>query len=194
MLRHFGLVILALAFFSAASAHAAPAQQAPADPFKQPDLVSFGGSYMNFDKTESHRQAADFRFEYRWGLSMLPLISPWFKSWDEYVQFHPFAGVETTSLGALYGLGGWAMDWKFLHHGVFTWSEGVGLFYNGDMRPMGSVLQFRSQGELGWVFDNQMRMTAQISHISDAKITQRNPGAEIVGVYFHVPISAFCAN
>ncbi len=71
--------------------------------FKQPNLVSFGIAYSDFDKSETHRQSADFRGEYRWGMSLLPMISPWFKQFDNYVQFHPFAGVELGSLGQLYG-------------------------------------------------------------------------------------------
>ncbi len=87
------------------------AAHADSAPVKQPDLLSFGLDYMDFDKNESHKQSGDFRFEYRDGLSMLPLISNYFKSWDSAVQFHPAAVVETTTLGALYGGGGWAMDW-----------------------------------------------------------------------------------
>lgn len=156
-------------------------------PQKQPDLIDFGGAYFDFDKSEAHRQAGDFRLEYRWGLSILPKISHVFDSWDKYVQFHPFVGVETTTLGQLYGLGGWAMDGYIGRHGIFTWSEGVGFYYPGDAMRLGSFVEFRSQAELGWRFNNEMRLTGQISHISNAGLTKRNPGAEIIGVYFAVP-------
>jgi hypothetical protein len=176
-----------LAAIAAFTLFTASAQAAEA--VKQSDLVSFGGGYIDFDKSESHKQAADFRGEYRWGISLLPLVSNYFNSWDPYVQFHPFAGVETTTLGQLYGLGGWAMDGYIGRHGIFTWSEGVGFYYPGDAFRLGSFIEFRSQAELGWRFDNEMRLTAQISHISNAGLTQRNPGAEIAGIYFHVPVS-----
>jgi lipid A 3-O-deacylase len=163
--------------------------QAADAPVKQPDLLSFGGGYFDFDKTESHKQSGDFRVEYRWGLSMLPLLSSYFNSWDKNVQFHPYAGIEATTLGAAYGNGGWAMDWYICKHAIFTWSEGVGIFERGDMVRMGSVVEFRSMAEAGYRFDNDMRLTAEISHISNAGFTKRNPGAEIVGMYFHVPVS-----
>jgi lipid A 3-O-deacylase len=182
MLRSF-VAALALLLLTTLSAHATA-------PVNQPDLLSFGGGYMDFDKSEGHKQSGDFRVEYRWGLSMLPLVSSYFKSWDPYVQFHPFAGVETTTLGAVYGLGGWAMDGYIGRHGIFTWSEGVGLFDHGDMARLGSFVEFRSQAELGYRFDNEMRLTAEISHISNAGLTKRNPGAEIVGFYFHVPVTS----
>ncbi|HEU0118619.1 MAG TPA: acyloxyacyl hydrolase [Alphaproteobacteria bacterium] len=188
MSRKLGLLVLLLALVSISPAHAADTSST----FKQPDLVSFGVSYFDFDKDEPHKQSVDFRGEYRWGLSMLPLISPWFKSWDQYVQFHPYAGLEVTSLGMLYGNGGWAMDAYLGRHFVFTWSEGVGLYEGGDMTILGSVIEFRSMAELGYRFDNEMRLTGQISHISNAGLTSRNPGAEIAGLYLHMPISMIC--
>ena len=158
-----------------------------AEPIDQPALVSFGISYMNFDKTEARRQTPDFRLEYRWGLSMLPLISDYFKKWDPYIQFHPFVGGEATALAQGYAVGGWAMDWYATKHVVFTWSEGAGLYENGHAVRLGSFVEFRSQAELGWRFDNNVRLTGEISHISNAKITRFNPGAEIAGVYLHIP-------
>jgi len=179
MSRFFGLIAL-LVLLPLKFAHAeAPAQQ--------PDLVSFGLGYMDFDKTEAGKQSGDFRGEYRWGMSLLPKVLPYFNTWDPYVQFHPFAGVETTTRGALWGGGGWAMDWYIGRHGIFTWSEGVGFFEPGSMSRLGSFIEFRSQAELGWRFTNEMRLTGEISHISNAGLTQHNPGAEIVGVYLHVP-------
>lgn len=175
------LLAAALLALSFTAAHA----EAPA---KQPDLLSFSGGYFNFDKTEPRRQSADFRFEYRWGVSLLPKVSSYFNSWDKYVQFHPFLGIETNTRSAVYGLGGWAMDAYIGRNFIFTWSEGVGFFSPGDMAPLGSFVEFRSQAEFGYRFDNEMRLTAQISHISNAGITKRNPGAEIAGIYFHVPL------
>jgi hypothetical protein len=162
--------------------------QARAADFSQPDLVSFGGGYFDFDKDESHKRSADFRLEYRWGLTLLP------SSWGTAVQLHPFIGGEATSLGATYGLAGLAMDGYIGRHGILTWSEGVGFFGPGDMQSMGSYVEFRSELEAGYRFDNEMRVTASISHISNAGITQHNPGAEIAGMYFHVPVTMFCPN
>lgn len=164
---------------------AAPAQAASN---AQPNLLSFGIGYMDFDKSESHKQSADIRTEYRWGLSLLPKISTWFTGWDRYIQLHPYVAGEVTSLGALYGLGGLAFDGYIGRHIIFTWSEGVGFFYPGNMAPLGSFVEFRSQVELGWRFQNEMRLTGQLSHISNAGITRRNPGAEIAGVYLHIPV------
>ncbi|MFY9287217.1 MAG: acyloxyacyl hydrolase [Alphaproteobacteria bacterium] len=162
-------------------------------PVKQPDLISFGGGYFDFDKDEPRKKSGDMRLEYRWGLSMLPLVSSYFNSWDKYVQFHPYAGVEFTTRGLAYVNGGWAMDAYIGRNFIFTWSEGVGFLHPGNTAPLGSFIEFRSQAELGYRFDNEMRLTAQISHISNAGITKRNPGAEIIGLYWHVPTEWFCS-
>lgn len=184
-------VLLSFSAVQAAPATASAPAPAPAtnsDTFIQPDLISFGLAYDDFDKNEARRQSGDIRAEYRWGMSLLPMISSYFTKWDPYVQFHPFAGGEVGTLGQIYGLGGFAMDAYIGRHVIFTWSEGAGLYYGGDSVRLGSVLEFRSMGELGWRFDNEMRVTAELSHISNAKITKWNPGNEYAGVYLHVPV------
>ena len=156
----------------------------------QPDTFSTALGYANFDKTEKYRKSADLRFEYRWGYSLLPAPDSKFNNVNNYLQIHPFVGVETSSYGVLYGLGGFAMDVQLISHVMLTWSEGAGLFYPGYSMPMGSVFEIRSQGELGWKFDNNYRIAAYLSHTSNAKITERNPGSEVVGLYLHVPLGA----
>jgi lipid A 3-O-deacylase len=180
---------------TAPSSSAAPAPvsaspvSAPADnTIQQPDLISFGLAYVDFDKQEPHRNSGDLRLEYRWGMSLLPLISSYFTKWDPYIQFHPFVGGELGTLGQLYGLGGFAMDVYVTRHWIFTWSEGAGLYYPGDAVRLGSFLEFRSQAEVGWRFDDNMRLTFEVSHISNAKITHFNPGSEMAGIYLHVPV------
>jgi len=46
----------------------------------------------------------------------------------------------------------------------------------------------RSQLELGWKFDNDMRLSAYISHLSNVDTGDRNPGAEVLGGYLRVPV------
>lgn len=181
-MRRLLVAALFLAFCISTPVHAAPSDQ--------PDLISLEGGYMNFDKSQPKKKSADFRLEYRFGVSLLPLISSSFGGGDQALQFHPFIGYETTSRDMQYGLGGFAMDWAFSKHGIFTWSEGVGYLDSGNMANMGCTTQFRSQAELGYRFDNNMRVTAEFSHISNAKLTTVNPGAEVLGLYFHIPVSS----
>lgn len=176
--------LLALLLSVSVAANAAPATTTTSTKStlttqaNSPDLISFAVGYMDFDKTEPKTNSADFRLEYRFGYSFLH---------GEEWGFHPFLGFETTSRNLLYGLGGFSLDWDFTKHGIFTWNEGMGYLDSGDQRSLGGTFQFRSMAEVGYRFDNDMRITAAFSHISNAKLTRVNPGAEIIGMYFHVP-------
>jgi len=166
----------------------------PARAADYPDLVSLGGGVYDFDKEPNDRKSGDYRIEYRWGISLLPQISDRFNGVDSFVQIHPALGFEGNTKGATYGNGGLDLDIPFLHYGIFTWGESLGAFGQGNnVRTLGSIFQFRSQVELGFHFDNDMRVTGFISHISNACILHDDPGAEIAGVYLHVPLSLFAA-
>ncbi len=155
-----------------------------------PDLVSLSLGAYDPNKPDAKRHSVDYRVEYRWGLSLLPLLSDSFNSVEPLFQVHPTLGIEGNTRGAFYGSGGLVMDIPFSEYGIITWGESVGGFIQGkDPCNMGSVFQIRSQLELGARFENQMRVTAFISHISNAYTGDTNPGAEIAGIYVHTPLS-----
>lgn len=166
-------------------AEPAGAQQTPP---QTPDFFYVGLGAFDFDQDHPHDHAPDFRGEYRWGVSLLPLISDGFSGVDRYVQIHPTLGVEFTAFGAVYGHGGIAADVPFLRHGLLTWSESVGLFEHGQQNEVGSIVEFRSQVELGWRFNNQMRLMGYFSHISNGGLTPLNPGTEVAGAYLAFPL------
>jgi len=161
----------------------------PATANDYPDYLTFGGGISDFDKNHGGRSSIDTRIEYQNGISLLPLISQSFDSVDPYFQIHPTVGFEANMHSAAYANGGLNLDVRFLTHGIFTWGEAAGLFERGDDERLGSMLEFRSQLEVGWQFDNQLRVTGYISHISNADIVRDNAGAEIIGGYTHIPFS-----
>jgi lipid A 3-O-deacylase len=131
-------------------------------------------------------RATDFRLEYRFGTSLI--------SWTEpYVKIKPFVGVEGTSDLGIYGLGGILFDIP-LGPVVITPSFGAGLYGRGDGRDLGSVVEFRSQLEVGYRFENEMRVSVAYSHISNANLSETNPGVDIISAYFHVPVSMIIGN
>ncbi|MDR3423668.1 MAG: acyloxyacyl hydrolase [Alphaproteobacteria bacterium] len=175
--------LLALALFGVLS-------PLPAAAAATPDYLSFGLGAYDFDKGDADRKSVDYRLEYESGVSLLPLITKSFNSVEPFLQAHPTLGFEGNTHGAIYANGGINFDIPFLRHGIFTWGEAAGAFARGnDARSVGSVLEFRSQLELGWRFDNDLRMTGFISHISNAHLVDNNPGAEIAGIYLHVPLT-----
>jgi hypothetical protein len=192
------LVLLALIFlpFSGAQAGTVPAPQTTQPVSSEtsvpgePSLVSFGINYVDFDKFnsrysqggEARTRSTDFRLEYRFGYSLWSANNDWMN-----FGIHPLVGGEASTREQLYGFGGLGFDWLLWKHVVLTESEAVGFFDSGNAKPLGSFIEFRSQLECGWRFDNNMRLTGEISHISNAGLTRHNPGEEIVGAYLHIP-------
>ena len=131
-------------------------------------------------------RAVDFRLEYRFGTSLI--------SWTEpYVKIRPFVGLEATSDLGIYGLGGILFDIP-LGPVVITPSFGAGLYGRGDGRDLGSVVEFRSQLEVGYRFENEIRVSVAYSHISNADLSDTNPGVDIISAYLHVPVDMIIGN
>ena len=156
------------------------------------DRLSFGVAYWDqdfvdpeflfFDNSDigPFDEALDLRAEYRWGTSLIEATEP-------YVAFKPFAGLEVTSDRTIFALGGIAAD---IPAGplVITPSFGAGFLEEGVGKDMGSVVHGRTTLEIGYEFDNRMRLSAHYSHISNGGLTETNPGVNLIGAYLHVPL------
>jgi len=158
---------LAVAAFAAFLTFAGTAQ---AD---DPDFIAVGSGWYDWN---DDKDAVDFRIEYRSGYKMLGIVKPWL-------------GLEGTTDSALYATAGILMDVYFGRRWVFTPSFGAGYYKHGDGKDLGHDIEFRSQLELGYRFDNRSRISFAISHISNASLSDNNPGTEIATIYYHIPIS-----
>lgn len=137
-------------------------------------LVSLGvGSFDVIDNNQRDT-AVDLRFEYRFG-------NPFW-----YV-FKPLIALQATTDGAGGAFVGVVGDWLINNHWVLAPSFAAGLWGNGSGKDLGYGLEFRSQIETGYRFDNDWRLTAAFSHISNADLGSDNPGVEIGTVYLHIP-------
>ena len=148
--------------------------QIPAAQADDPDFLVVGGGWYDWNDDQD---AFDFRLEYRSDVKLFGVAKPWF-------------GIEATSEQAIYGLGGIVVDLYFGRRWVFTPNFGVGVYADGDGKDLGHAIEFRSQLELGYRFDNRSRMSLAVSHISNAGLDEKNPGTEIATVYYHIPVSA----
>jgi lipid A 3-O-deacylase len=134
---------------------------------------------VSSDKSK-HNEAADFRGEYRFGTSLLGGSESWAK-------LKPWIGVEATSDGAVYGVGGILLDVP-LGPFVLTPSFGAGLYASGGGKDLGYPIEFRTQLELGYAFDNQSRLSLAYSHISNANLGESNHGTNMISLYYHIPV------
>lgn len=158
---------------------------------ERPDLMSFGGGKFEVFDNQPYGPAGDFRLEYRFGLSLLSGADDWFRPIDPWFQIRPFIGIETTTKSQVYGFGGFIYDLLVAEHFVISPNVAVGIYSAGQGKRLGSPIEFRSSVEAGWRFDNDVRITGYLSHISNAHLTSANPGAEMAGLYLHLPTSAF---
>ncbi len=143
-----------------------------------PDLLVFGAG--GTDIVRNYKTAPEVRLEYRPAWSLIPAVEPLF-------QVKPWAGVEVSTRGAVWGGGGILIDVP-LGGFVVTPSFGIGGYEQGSGKALGSVLEFRSQFEAGYVFADASRVSAAFSHISNAGITKRNPGTEALIIQYALPI------
>ena len=119
-------------------------------------------------------QAVDFRLEYRHG--------------DDFLWLKPWAGLEATSDGSVWGGIGVLIDITFFDSIVLTGSFAPGLYEDGGGKDLGHTVEFRSQVELGYQFENRSRLSLAFSHLSNAHLSDDNPGTEVLNLYYHLPL------
>jgi hypothetical protein len=164
-----GPILALAASLGAASLGAAAPARADGD---DPSFLVFGLGYYDMNKQDD--TAVDFRLEYRHG--------------EKFWIFKPWVGVEGTSDGAFYGAAGVLVDVYFGTRVVLTPSFGAGLYANGSGKDLGHAVEFRSQIELSYRFDDRSRLGVAFSHISNASIADENPGVEVLNIYYSLPL------
>jgi hypothetical protein len=150
----------------AVSVLAAPARAA------DKDLLTLGAGY--FDVVSGEDDAFAAQLEY---LSARKL-------W----VFNPFAGLMGTTDSSIYGYGGIAYDLKLSDHWLLTPSIAVGVYAQGDGRDLGSPVEFRSAIALDYLFDNGVRAGLQFYHMSNAGLSEQNPGTEVLMATYGFPL------
>ena len=137
-----------------------------------PSFIAFhvGGYDVNDNET-----AGQLNIEYR-------------SDWDEW-YLKPFGGVMATTDAAVYGYAGFMLDIYFGRRIVFTPNVAVGLYSDGDGKDLGSVIEFRSGVELAYRFDSRTRLGVAFHHISNASISDNNPGTETLTLVLSLPLN-----
>jgi len=158
------LIALGLAV-GTATALAAPAAQA-----EDPALYKFGIGAFDVNKRDD--TAVEFRLEYQ-GEAF----------WE---QLKPIAGISGTTDGGAYVFAGLAYDFSLGENFYVTPSIAPGLYAKGSGKDLGHALEFRSQLEAGYKFNDQSRLGVAVSHRSNAGIGDKNPGEETATLYYSV--------
>lgn len=139
-----------------------------------PDLLTVKGGM--FDVVDGENTAADFGLEYRSNLWL----------W----KFKPFIGIDGTSDGSIYTYLGLRLDAYFSKRILLSVNTAPTLYVPGnDGKDLGSNGVLRSSVELAYIFDGGYQMGAYFTHMSHGKVFgSYNPGTEVAGATFSVPI------
>lgn len=138
-----------------------------------PDFLTIGAGFFDFNRQKD--QGAEFRVDYRSN----------FKLW----HIKPFLTAAAVSNGMTFIGAGILLDIYFGRRFVVTpsfaptWWRG-----KSDELDLGHGLEFRSQIEFAYRFDDRSRLGIAISHSSNASIVDQNPGTETLLVNYSYPL------
>lgn len=138
-----------------------------------PDFLTIGAGLFDFNRQKD--QGAEFRIDYRSD----------FKLW----YFKPFLTAAGVSNGMTFIGAGILLDIYFGRRFVVTPSFAP-TWWRGktDDLDLGHGLEFRSQIEFAYRFDDRSRLGIAISHSSNASIADQNPGTETLLVNYSYPL------
>ena len=144
---------------------------APAAMADDPSFLALSAGGFDVNDNED---AFEARMEFRWNRKVL--------------GFKPMIGLMGNSKGGIYGYGGINLDLFLGRRWVVMPSFAIGGYRRGASKDMGSVLEFRSGLELAYRFDDRSRLGVALSHISNASISDNNPGTESLVLTYSIPI------
>lgn len=101
----------------------------------------------------------------------------------------PMVGGMATSESGLYGYAGVGTDIFFGRRWVLTPSFAVGAYNKGAGKDLGHTLEFRSSVAFAYRFDNRSRLGLRFYHMSNAGISERNPGVEVLDLTYSIPLN-----
>jgi hypothetical protein len=138
-----------------------------------PPFLTFGVGAFDFNRQKD--QGVEFRLDYRSDYKILGL--------------KPFLTAAGTSNGMSFIGAGVLMDIYFGDRVVLTpsfaptWWQG-----KTDDLDLGYSLEFRSQIEFAYRFDDRSRLGIALSHSSNASLGDTNPGTETLMVNYSYPL------
>lgn len=104
-------------------------------------------------------------------------------------NFRPLAGYMTSADEAHYVYGGVVSDFFITDSIIFSLQSAIGYYEQGDGKDLGHEIEFKSAAEIAWQFRNRSRLGLQLYHLSNAGIDKKNPGTEILGISYTIPLS-----
>ncbi len=136
-------------------------------------LLAIGAGY--YDIYWKRDDATEFRMEYR--------------AEKKFWELKPFAAVAGTTNGDIFVGAGVLMDLYVGQRWVVTPSLAPHYYNKGSSskKDLGHDIEFRSQLEIAYQFDDRSRLGLSFSHYSNASLGDKNPGSETLLVNYAIP-------
>mgnify|MGYP001593128308 CR=1 FL=1 len=151
-------------------------QELHADTIQEGDLAFLSVGVGKYDFNRRKENGAELRVEYR--------------SEKKIGIFKPFLAVAATNTSQGFVGAGVFLDLFVGRRFVMTPSFAPHYYWGGNKKlDLGHWMEFRSQMEFAYRFDNRSRLGMAISHYSNASLGDTNPGTETGTIYFSVPIN-----
>lgn len=100
----------------------------------------------------------------------------------------PGAGFHRAGCGANYVYADFRLPIWLSNRWVLSPHFGTGLFTDSDQVNLGHDIQFRSGIEIAYRTRGNLQIGLGITHLSNASLSQLNPGTETIGVSLSMPI------
>ncbi len=99
-------------------------------------------------------------------------------------------GLSTSQENNKYFYFGINKDWHFKRPIVLSSSLSVGLFDNNQLIDLGHTVEFRTKFTIAYRFKNDHRLGLSIAHLSNSRLSNENPGTEILSMNYIVPLKS----
>jgi len=90
----------------------------------------------------------------------------------------PLSGIMWNSDGAFYVYTGLMIDIYLSSNLIFTPSFAPGLYFRGNSLDLNFIIEYRSQVEITYRFNDNSRLGVSLNHISNGSLGNSNPGVE----------------
>ena len=129
-----------------------------------------------YDFNLRNEEGTEYRVEYRSDTKYFGILKP-------------FVALAYTSTSQGFVGAGLLFDYYLSPSLVLTASLAPNYYWGGNSElDLGHDLEFRSQLELAYRFDDHSRLGLAISHYSNADIGDKNPGTETASIYYSYPL------
>ena len=160
--------VLAIAAFAAPVAHA-----------DDPAFLSIAGGTYDWNRQKD--EGIEVRVEYRHDKKFFDLVKPFVA-----------AAVSKNDSTQVFLGAGILMDIYLGKRFVITPSFAPHYYHGGNAKlDLDYALEFRSQVEAAYRFDDRSRLGVAVSHYSNASLGKTNPGTESAIIYYSIPVDFF---